>query len=118
MKHNLKPQAYLRYGDDFIIFEPSREKLEVLRGKSVEFLRGILKLQINPKNDVKIKPRDGLKFLGVCLWPNGRSLSKRNLKRVHDRLNLGNVPSYHGLMTKHEALRHKKHFDWMINELL
>jgi hypothetical protein len=114
----LKPKAYLRYGDDFIMIETTRDNLEHSRLEAIHFLENALKLRLNSKNDRMVRPQSGLRFLGVQLWPRGRALSKRNLKRVEDRLNLRNASSYHGLMSKHEGRRRRKQFDWWVSEQL
>lgn len=118
VKHTLKSKAYLRYGDDFILFEMDRKKLEDMRTQTLEFLISQLKLQINPKNDVLVKAKHGLKFLGVNLWPSGRRLTKRNKLRIAQKLNLKNAPSYHGIISKHEGPKTQKGLNWRISELL
>jgi len=112
IKHELKVKAYVRYGDDFVIFEEELLRLKFIRNEVVCFLKNELKLNINPKSDKIINLNQGLKFLGVKMWPNGRILSDRNLKRIKRRLNLKNVSSYHGLMVKHGNLKNLKRFDW------
>lgn len=94
VKHNLKPKAYLRYGDDFIMVEPCLWKLNLFRARASDFLQNILKLQINPKSDKIFKVSHGLKFLGVVLWPSGRKLNKRNVSRIRAKLAPNNVGSY------------------------
>jgi len=118
VKHDLRSKTYLRYGDDFIIIESSLNKLKSSKRVAIDFLERNLKLQLNPQNNKIIKTRNGLKFLGVLLWPDGRSLTKRNLQRVTDRLNLHNAPSYYGLIWKHEGIRKRKLFDWILSEQL
>lgn len=113
IKHKLRVKAYVRYGDDFVVFERDLRKLKSVRSESEKFLKNELKLQINTKSDKILKASHGLKFLGVRIWPNGRTLSRRNLKRIKRRLNLKNVSSYHGLMVKHGNLKNLKRFDWL-----
>ena len=118
VKHKLKPKAYLRYGDDFILFEPNKIKLENFRTKTIEFLESKLKLQLNPKNDIIIKPSHGLKFLGVKLYPSGRKLTSRNKKRIANRLNSRNISSYYGNIKQHENKRSQKLFSWQTHNKL
>lgn len=118
VKHELKVKEYLRYGDDFIIIENNLEKLKHIRAKSTRFLAEELKLEVNPKSDMIIKAQRGLKFLGVKLWPCGRTLNKRNLARSHKRLNTRNISSYSGLIKKHTNRKQIKHFDWLVSEKL
>lgn len=114
VKHTLKPAAYLRYGDDFVLFCEDQEKLEKMRVKTVNFLTADLKLRINSKNDIMVKAKHGLKFLGVKLWPYGRQLTQRNKIRIANRLNLKNIPSYHGVISKHGGTKMKKWLSWKV----
>lgn len=118
VKHILKSKAYLRYGDDFIMVEQNFQRLQNFRLLSIDFLEKVLKLKINPRSDIIIKPKQGLKFLGVILWPKGRKLSKRNLIRIRFRLGLNNIGSYFGILKHHAKLKVKKHFYWFIGQKL
>lgn len=116
VKHRLKPKAYLRYGDDFVVFETDFEKLEHFRSQTITFLENILKLKINSKSDKIMKLQHGLKYLGVKLWPSGRTLLKRSLSRANNRLQVNNVSSYNGLVKKHTNTKLIKKFNWFIYE--
>ena len=116
VKHELGLRAYLRYGDDFLIFEDDFYKLVELRLKVIDFISESLKLAVNSKNDHIVKARHGLKFLGVQLWPSGRRLTKRNRRRVGRKLDGANLSSYHGVIFKHEKRKLQKSFDWQILE--
>lgn len=118
VKHELKVKAYLRYGDDFIMIEPNKEKLEELRSRSIDFLNRILKLKMNRKNDRILKPKYGLKFLGVVLWPRGHRLSHRNGSRISHRLNLSNAGSYYGMVKHYYKQKKIKEFQWLIEQRL
>ena len=118
VKHILKPKAYLRYGDDFILVDVDRNKLKDMRNETTNFLADKLKLSINPKNEFIGKAKHGLKFLGIEIWPSGRRLKKRNRKRIDERLNSRNISSYHGLITQHEGQKMKKQLDWEILDRL
>lgn len=116
VKHTLKVEAYLRYGDDFIVIEDDLERLRIVRDTAVRFLADELKLQVNPKSDRIMKATYGLKFLGVKLWSSGRTLNRRNLTRVNERLGLCNISSYSGLIWVHGNMKQVKHFNWMVFE--
>lgn len=118
VKHDLKPKAHLRYGDDFLLFEMDFEKLEGMREETTLFLENRLKLSLHRKNNLIIKAQHGLKFLGVELWSSGRRLSKRNEARIASRLNLKNTPSYHGVIAKHGGPKLQKWLDWRVHELV
>jgi len=113
VKHYLKPKAYLRYGDDFILIDDNPQTLSILREKVIEFLKTNLYLSLNPQNDLIIKTKQGLKFLGTVIYPWSRKLNKRNLKRISNNLNYTNLASYRGLIIKHQ-INNIKNFNWQI----
>lgn len=112
VKHKLGCRFYLRYGDDFIIINPDERIIDSV----TSFLRDELKLTV--KKPVIVKGSSGLKFLGVKIWPNGRTLNKRNRVRIFRNLNLSNAASYYGLMKKHGSTKQMKCLNWMICEKL
>jgi len=116
VKHQLKPKAYLRYGDDFIFIDDDLQKLQEFRSETIRFLGTELKLQVNPKRDKIMKVMEGLIFLGVQIWPTGRTLVGRNIVRVQSRLTLANASSYRGLVVKHCNSKQKRRFDYEISE--
>lgn len=118
VSHELRPSAYLRYGDDFLLLEMDLKNLEAMRNKVAAFLSNELKLSLNPKHDLIVKARHGLKFLGVELWPSGRRLSKRNKARIGVRLSLENVASYNGVISKHGGPKLEKWLDWKLHKLV
>ncbi|MBI2453122.1 group II intron reverse transcriptase domain-containing protein [Candidatus Peregrinibacteria bacterium] len=114
IKHSLKCKAYVRYGDDFVIFDKSKENLVYIREKAVCFLTDKIKLIMHAKNDFIITTKQGLKFLGVQMFPKGRKLSKRNSGRIIRKLELKNVASYSGIIRKHSNEQAIKKFQWML----
>lgn len=117
IKHTLRVKAYLRYGDDFILFEKNRVILESFRIRVISFLTMQLCAQINPKNDVIVKAKQGLKFLGVEAWPSGIRLKERSQKRIIVRLSLSNIASYFGMLRQYEPKRKLREFEWQVGEL-
>jgi len=101
VKHRLKPKAYLRYGDDFIIIEKNPRQLQFNRKKIIDFIKNNLLLEINIKNDIIVKTGRGLHFLGCEIFPQGRRLNKRNWTRINTKCNLSNFSSYSGLLRQH-----------------
>lgn len=118
VKHTLKPCAYLRYGDDFLLFNLNKQELMQFRARVIHFLAESLKLKLQPKNDIIVKAQSGLKFLGVILYPNSRKLNARNQNRIQKRLNLKNVGSYYGLVKVHGSPKVMRKFGWDIIEKL
>ena len=117
IRHVLKPNAYLRYGDDFIIIMDNRENLELVKKKAINFLSNDLKLEVK-ENGIVLKVKQGLKFLGMIITPNQIVLSKRNVKRIFYRLNLKNISSYYGLIDQFVTKDLKRRFKWKTLELL
>lgn len=116
VKNTLKPQAYVRYGDDFIVIEKEKQILEIKRARVIDFIEQKLFLEINKKHDIIIPVKQGLHFLGIEIFPNGRRLKNRNWIRAQERLNIQNMASYRGLIQKHECNKKKQYFDWKIFE--
>jgi retron-type reverse transcriptase len=117
IKHGIKPLRYLRYGDDFLITGNNLEELNRKKEKIIEFIGKSLKLSINARNNIIVKAKWGLKFLGVIIYPDKRHLSKRNLKRINNRLNIKNVSSYWGLIRQHQRKKLNE-FNWRVLEKL
>src|SRR3989339_178949 len=116
VKHILKPQFYLRYGDDFIIIAPKREIVENMRKQMIFFLNNSLGLVLNPKNDIILPVRRGIHFLGVEIYPTGRRLKNRIWQRAQIKLNERNISSYSGLI-KQNFTKKIPYFDWLITKI-
>lgn len=117
VKHILKPKAYLRYGDDFLIFHADLGKLKTMRTQVQDFLRFQLKLSLHARNDRILSSRNGIRFLGVILYPKGRRFTRRNRKRISHQMNHSNISSYYGLISQHEP-KNLKQFFWKTSMLL
>ncbi|MBM2820605.1 MAG: RNA-directed polymerase [Candidatus Berkelbacteria bacterium] len=118
VKHDLKIKHYLRYGDDFIFVAADFNELKRQKKLAVEFLSKNLMLQINTKNDIIVKAKQGIHFLGTEIYPNGRRLSKRNWHRALSRLSIGNYSSYWGLIQKNSDLSKRRILNWKILTLI
>lgn len=118
VKNHVKPLVYLRYGDDFIIIAETLSALIGFKEAVKNFISKNMWLEINLNHDIIIKARQGLKFLGVEIFPGGRRLSKRNQQRANSHLGFKNIASYSGLIKKHSNEKQIKYFDWQIADLL
>lgn len=105
VKHELKVKRYLRYGDDFIVIDGDAGFLKFVMNETESFLERRLKLFFNFENYEIRKVGEGVKFLGVVLYPSGRKLNRRNWRRIRRKLNFANAGSYWGLVKKHETKR-------------
>jgi retron-type reverse transcriptase len=113
VRHDLKPQAYLRYGDDFLLFLPTRHQAYTTSHQATNFLQSDLNLTINPKNHVIIAATDGLKFLGQTVTAEAAVVDKHTTKRALERINWHNVSSYRSLPLAQTA---KNQLDWILLE--
>lgn len=118
VSHVLHPQGYVRYGDDFVLIMKARGEVELARKRSEVFLCNTLKLKLNQKNDIIVKTAAGVYFLGAEIFPDGRRLKKRNINRAITLLNPTNVSSYRGLIAKYSKKKIRRHFDWVILDML
>ncbi len=112
--HTVKPRHYLRYGDDFIVFDEHLHTLENIRHDITNFLSYRLGLVINPKHDIIVPVTEGLFFLGVEIYPTGRRLRIRTRHRIKNRLKPNNMSSYSGLIQQHENEKKQKEFHWRL----
>ena len=85
VKHSLKAKYYIRYVDDFVILDASRERLEFCKEKINEFLKTI-RLELHPEKS-KIYPlHKGISFLGFRVFYNYKLPYKRNRRGFMKRL--------------------------------
>lgn len=105
---------YLRYGDDFIVIGETYAELIGYRKRAQLFLKDELRLAFQPKNDIIVKTRSGIHFLGVEIYPHGRRLRKRAADRAVTRMNYANIGSYHGLVAHHQKMKIQRNYTWQI----
>jgi len=118
VKYKIKPKAYLRYGDDFILMESNLENLTSMKQRVELFIKNVLDMEINRKSEAVIKAKHGLKFLGVIIYPKSRTLNKRNENKILKNLNPKNTPSYHGTVSQNGSRKFQKKFSWQILKLI
>lgn len=118
VKHKLKPKAYLRYGDDFLLFDMDEKRLKNMREEAIKFISNVLKLPIHSKNDLIFKAKHGLKFLGVILYQTGRKLNKRMSNRIKTELGTRNASGYWGVIKKHSNQKAIEEFQWRLVEMI
>lgn len=79
VKRKLKVKRYLRYVDDFVLFDSSKERLELLKVEIERYLAQELHLQLREDSKLK-KHNDGLDFLGYVIRPNYTLVRQRVVK--------------------------------------
>lgn len=107
VKHGLKVRYYIRYADDFVFFSESRNELENLVPKIVDYLHQQLKLKLH-QNKIFIKTlASGVDFLGWVNFPYHRVLrsatKRRMFKRITKNSSNETLQSYLGLISHGNA---------------
>lgn len=117
MVHALKPNAYLRYGDDWLCFADDPQTLELIRQKATHFLAETLSLNLSQKLDILRPVNKGVTYLGVDLWPSGKRITKATQARVHHKIKPDNFTSYDALIQQFSSKRSIKRFYWQTVDL-
>ncbi len=86
VKHKLKAKYYIRYVDDFVILDSSKEVLEKYREKIDYFLRSNLLLELHPDKSKIIKLHSGILFLGFRIFYYYKLIRKKNIRKFHGKL--------------------------------
>ena len=107
VKHVLKVKCYVRYADDFVIFSPNREWLEIVLSEMRTFLENRLKLELHPRKVSIETISSGVDFLGWVHFPDHRVLRTATKRRMMKKLELNRKPesiqSYRGLLSHGNA---------------
>jgi retron-type reverse transcriptase len=85
IKEQLRTRYYVRYADDFVILDPSKEKLQETLGQIAQYLAEKLALRLNPKTGI-YKSYQGVDFCGYRIWATHRLPRKRVVKDGKKRL--------------------------------
>jgi retron-type reverse transcriptase len=120
---NLRPGAYARYVDDFLLFSDSREELNEMHLRIGEFLDGY-RLTLHPGKSRVYRCRDGFPFLGFRLFPTHARLARPNVVRFRRRLRQLHADYHSGLIDKETVnqsvqawIGHAMHGDtWRLRE--
>jgi retron-type reverse transcriptase len=86
IKHNLRFEYYIRYMDDFVIIDTSKQRLREAKEQIARFLQDTLRLQLHPKKQTITSLKYGIDFLGFKIFSGFRRLRKENIKRFKRRL--------------------------------
>ena len=100
-----------------ILTQQDLARLTKIRDNVIKFADQKLNLTINSKNDIIVKTKHSIKFLGTEIFPNGRRLKMRNILRSRNRIDLTNASSYLGLAQQHHS-KILKELNWRILEKL
>lgn len=88
VKHNLKQKFFIRYMDDFVIFNNNNKQiLKNILPEIENFLAEKLNLKLKPKSVVINQHTNGLSFLGTRIFRSTIRIKPENLKRIAKNLN-------------------------------
>jgi RNA-directed DNA polymerase len=106
IKHKMKVKYYIRYADDFVIFDTDRDYLWELVPKIADFLEEDLKLTLHPDKLFVKTLFSGVDFLGWVHFPNHRVLRTatknkmfRNIKARTEDKKENTIASYLGMLS-------------------
>lgn len=85
IKEDLKIQKYVRFVDDFALFDDDHDRLQAARG-AIETHLACLRLQIHPIKSQLFKTHHGANFLGFRILPHQIRVRSENLRRARRRL--------------------------------
>ncbi len=77
VKETLRCRYYIRYVDDFVLFDDSKTRLNELKDQIVGYLDA-LRLKLHPRKCRVHRVDEGVCFLGYRMYPNHRILKKQN----------------------------------------
>jgi retron-type reverse transcriptase len=77
IKRELRCRAYLRYCDDFLLFDDDKQQLWAWREAIMDFLVW-LRLTLHEKENTVFPVSNGIPFLGWQVFPTHRRLKRRN----------------------------------------
>ncbi len=111
VRRDIRPLAYVRYGDDFILFCRAARDVERARSSCVEKLRQ-LGLKINETQDRMVRSWQGLHFLGHVVHKDGSVICRKTKNLMLGRVNLRNMASYSSLKIDKDT---KRLLPWLVD---
>ncbi len=106
-KHVLKAKYYIRYCDDFVIVNTSKDELISYISQLSNFLKDRLSLELHPKKISIRKISQGIDFLGYVSLPHYRVLRTRTKRRILKKVSKDNITSYLGMLIHCKGLKIK-----------
>jgi RNA-directed DNA polymerase len=78
--------GYIRYMDDFVLFDKDKTKLKNLKQFIINYLNCILFVSVKPSSICINNKAGGLSFLGARIYPSLLRIGRKNLNRVKKRV--------------------------------
>ena len=88
IKHKLRAKYYIRYVDDFVILNESKDELEQWLKEIDSFLRLDLKLELHPQKSKIHSLSNKIDFIGFRNFYNFKLLRKRNIRKMRHKIKL------------------------------
>lgn len=88
VKQDLKARYYIRYVDDFIIFNSSKETLQAYFEEISSFLQQKLVVELHPDKSRIIPLYQGTEFLGFKIFLHHRLIKKKNIRKFYRKWDL------------------------------
>jgi retron-type reverse transcriptase len=85
VKESLRCKYYIRYVDDFVVFDNSKEKLRDVKQELETYLSS-LRLCLHRNKSRVYHVKDGVRFLGYRIFPSHRLVAKANILCMRRRL--------------------------------
>ncbi len=104
VKHVLHGRYYMRYMDDFLIFDNDRARLDEIRSAVREFLASRLHLELHAGKSQIMTCSSGVKFLGFRLFGNRRRMATVGVRRLRRRLKTFRHLIEGGVVTEEKAV--------------
>lgn len=87
-KQKLSAKYYIRYVDDFVIFNNDCNILECNKTNISVFLNKNLKISLHPDKSRVINLIRGVEFLGMKIFPKHKILKRKNIRKFKRKLDL------------------------------
>lgn len=97
VKEYLQARFYIRYCDDFVIFGNSKEWLNQVKFRIIDYLK-TLRLRLHENKSRIYKTSDGVDFLGYRIFPDYMRVRKNVVKRYRKKLKKMVVGYRNGIM--------------------
>ncbi len=111
VRHVIRPLAYLRYGDDFLVFGQSEVNTTQARLLSIGKLQQ-LGLKVNDRQDQTVRAWQGLHFLGHVVNKEKVIINRKTRNLMTQRVNPQNISSYSSLKLNNDT---KRKLPWLID---
>ena len=86
VKHKLKAKYYLRYVDDFVLLNSSKEQLKNWKEEIDNFLKKELKLELHKEKSCITSLSRGIDFVGFRTFYYFKLLRKRNIRKMNSKI--------------------------------